>query len=171
VCSPTGAIAVAVPLVTAHLQRSQRRDDKRADRLDELRSVVDAASVALAQAENALRDLEVAVEKESRETSEQEDIAQTDAALVAAQSIIGHVAESWHRTAVRLGWSCETCNLYGAALADLKGEFVTLADLRDGGPSSDDLDVWSEVIHGIRASYSDHRAAFYASASRLVGPA
>jgi len=169
----SGVVAVAVPLVTARLQRSQRSDDRRAERFDELRSVVDAASVALAHAESALRALEAAIERESRDASTEAAAAQTDVAIGVGEDAIRGVEEASHRAAVRLGWTTEPCQLYGAALKDLGVEFVTLVDVRDGGPSADDLEAWAEVVHSlqeIHARYTEHRVAFYAAASQLVGP-
>jgi len=169
----SGAVAVGVPLVTARLQRSQRRDDRRAERLDELRAVVDAASIALARAESALEELETAVEKEAAQASSEIDVARTDGAVSTARRMIRDVGEASHRIAARLGWVTEPCHLYGAALKELKAELVMLIDVRDGGPSADDLEVWAEVVQSlneVRAQYIVQRIAFYGSVSELVGP-
>jgi ferredoxin-thioredoxin reductase catalytic subunit len=100
-------------------------------------------------------------------------VARTDAAVGTAGMTIAEVAESWHRTAVRLGWTTEPCRLYGAALEELDAELRMLIGLRDGGPSSDDLEVWAEVVralHEVHSRYAYHRAGFYAAVSGLVGP-
>jgi hypothetical protein len=169
----SGAVAVAVPLIAARLQRSQRRDDRRAEQFDELRSVVDSASIALAHAERTLRSLESAVEQECRDAAGDEVGATTDAMLNIVEDAVDEVAQAWHRVAARLGWTSETCRHYGSSLDQLKAELAMLVDVRAGGPSSDDLEGWGAVVrelHGVRARYADHRTGFYASTSRLVGP-
>lgn len=169
----SGAVAVAVPLVSARLQRSQSRDDRSAEQFDELRSVVDSASIALAHAEGTLQSLESAVEQECRDTASDDDGASTDAMLAIVKSAVDEVAQAWHRVAARLGWTSETCREYGASLDELKAELAMLIDVRAGGPSSDDLESWGAVVrelHDVRARYADHRTGFYGSASSLVGP-
>jgi hypothetical protein len=169
----SGAVAVAVPLVSARLQRSQRRDDRSAEQFGELRSIVDTASIALAHAEGALRSLESAVEQECRDATSDPDIESTDAVLDTVRGTVDAVAEAWHRVAARLGWTAEPCSRYGASLNELRAELALLIDVRAGGPSSDDLESWGAVMRAlqeVRARYADHRTGFYASASRLVGP-
>lgn len=169
----SGVVAITVPLVTSRLHRSQRMDDRRAERFDELRAVVDAASIALARAESTLEALEAAVERTSRDSSDDADVAGADATAAAATVAIGQVAESSHRAAARLGWLTQPCRLYRAACNELKAELALLIDVRDGGPSSDDLEVWAEVVRSLRetrARYEAHRHAFYAAVSPLVGP-
>lgn len=168
----TGAVAISVPLIAARLQRSQRADDKRAERLDELRSVVDGSSVALARAEIAMQGLETSVEAHARRAATTRDGERADAAIAAGERTIADVAESWHRMSARLGWQAGTCKLYGLSLADLKSELQYLCDVRDGGPASDDPDEWAAVLenlHAIRSRYERHREAFYDAVTQLVG--
>jgi len=168
----SATVAICVPLLTARLEAARSTRQLRALRIDELRSVADGASVAVAEAERTLYEAELAVERAQARAATPED---KEAARVAVTQGIGAtqaVQQALHRTAVRLGWDAKATAILDAAYADLAAQLQILDDVRQAGPCSDDPAAWNEVsqaLDDVRTRYADNRARFYAETSQLVG--
>lgn len=170
----SAAVAISVPILSAHLERARGATQLRLARLDEFRAVADAASLALARAEEALHDADLAVELSCKRGADPERSSRADAALEHARVSVSGVHQALHRTAVRLGWSSSPATVYGAAHHELEAELQTLHEVYAGGPSADNADAWSEVtvaLHEVRQRYEAHRTDFYESLGHLIGPA
>src|SRR4051794_39467956 len=111
----SATVAICVPLLTARLEAGRSASQLRAARLDELRGVADAASVALVKAEQALLAAELAVERAQARAAPHaaRDAART--AVADGAGAVQAVRQALHRTAVRLGWSSSVTRPYADA--------------------------------------------------------
>ena len=169
----SATVAVSVPFLSARLERARSSTQLRLARLEELRSVMDAASLAFAKAEEALGSADLAVEHACKRGAD--PTSQTDAqtALARGREAVTAVHQALHRTAVRLGWTSSATALYAAAHKQLEDELRTLQDVFTGGPSADSAEDWSEVtvvLHEIRGNYQAQRTEFYEAIGDLIRP-
>jgi hypothetical protein len=169
----TAAVAIVVPIVSARLEQSRLRGQLQHERLDELRSVLDLAALALTHAEEDLRSAEFAVERSQAGDAAPDSEDASKNALALGAEALRAVSEQWVRMSIRLGPDSELVILYGKAHAALSDELEVLLSAFDGGPLSDDPAGWREAVVPLdeaRARFDESQQAFSTGAARLVGP-
>jgi hypothetical protein len=169
----TAAVAIAVPLVTARTERVRIRGQLQHDRLDELRSVLDLAALALSRAEETLKFAELAVERSQASDAVEHDASAAEAAIGAADQALQEVSAQWVRTSIRLGPETEIVTSYCQAYQALVEELEVLTNAFQGGPLSDDPQGWKEVVvplNHARQSFEKARHAVSELAAQLIGP-
>jgi hypothetical protein len=172
VCA-TAAVAIAVPMINARMERARLRGQLQNDRLDELRSVLDLGAVALAQTDQLLAVAELAVERSQATDAQEEDRTSAGSALAEVDRSLAEVLDQQVRTSIRLGPEVETVAAYAEARVALVEEQDILRSAFDGGPSSDDPVGWKEVVSPLyeaRSSFRQAQRSFAEMAADLVSP-
>jgi hypothetical protein len=148
----TGSVALGVPLITGGLAELQSRRDARSQRLDELRSVLDDASVALLAFMDTVLTID---ENPDRETMTEH--------LRTMETAARKIWQQEARIAVRLGVEDPVYEAYRAA-HDVSADYVIY--VRDKLRSGTATTTMTEIASRQSTAYGQ----FFTAAASLTGP-
>jgi hypothetical protein len=165
-------VAITVPWVNSRFDQRRVRLQASAARVDELRTVMDQAAIALAQCLAEIDASELAVEKSQSSGATDEDERRTAGRLGTLGRALCVVEELDQRLAVRLGSRDHLLASFRAAQLGLRAAENILVSAAEAGPSSDE-DAWREVVGPLaseRKRIRHEQQSFVDSASTMFGP-
>jgi hypothetical protein len=169
----TATVAIAVPIINARAERTRLRGRLQTDRLDELRTVLDSAALALTRADELLGTAELAVETSQAADADESEVQVAEAALSEVDQALREVSNQKVRMSIRVGHKAQIVTTYGQAFGALLEERDVLTDTFHGGPLSDDPKGWREVVvplHSARQNFEGAQQAVSDLAAQLISP-
>lgn len=168
----SASVAIIVPLIASRLERGKLRLQAGVARLDELRSVLDTAALALGTSMTTLRNAERHIADSQGDNASSVDDERTRQTLQTLDNAVDELRELRLRIAVRLGPDADVTASYTTACEHLARLTEALDSVAQGGPSSDDPEGWGEVVRTVEAGrrrLREAEIAFLTAASQQVG--